>query len=191
MKTIFKYLIVALVVVTACRSKQEPQTVEANPEGTVETKSDSGRFVIDATMEAEYLVDTYANSLYAVKAAEILKKDAEHEDVKAFAEEIANTNKKIIEELDKLSSAKKISLPSGLTMAQLTDLDKLSAETPRNKEIMFLTQMESEQREGIGLLEKISRESEDNEISTVAIACLSQMKMRYDEVVQVKEKLSM
>ncbi len=151
---------------------------------------DAGKVVIDATKDAEYVVDTYANALYAIKAAELVKKKTNKAEIKSVAEKIVATNKKVFSELDHLAASKKISLPSNLNMAQITDLNKLANDTV-NPEQLFLQQMETEHREGMTLLEKISKESEDNEISTVAISCLATVKTQYDEVVATKERMSL
>jgi predicted outer membrane protein len=156
----------------------------------VETTPARTGVVIDATKDAEYVVDSYANALYAIKAAEIVKQRTTRDDIKSMAEKIEATNKKVFSELDKLASVKKISLPSNLNMAQITDLNKLANDTA-NTGKLFLQQMENEHKEGMELLEKISKESEDNEITTVAISCLATVKSQYDEVVATKERLDL
>lgn len=190
MKTL-SVLLVFTLLLFSCRNKQQPQMEESVTGNMVETNAASTRsVVIDATKDAEYVVDTYANALYAIKAAEIVKQKTTRDDIKAVAKKIEATNKKIFSELDQLAAAKKISLPSNLNMAQITDLNKLANDTV-NPEQLFLEQMENEHREGMTLLEKISKESEDNEISTVAISCLATVKTQYDEVVATKERLDL
>lgn len=188
MRTLSIFLVFASLLLS-CRNKQQPQMVESVTK-IAETPVATGNVVIDATKDAEYVVDTYANALYAIKAAEVVKKKTKRDDIKSVAEKIEATNKKIFSELDKLATTKKISLPSNLNMAQITDLNKLTNDTI-NPERLFLQQMETEHKEGMTLLEKISKESEDNEITTVAISCLATVKSQYDEVVATKERMNL
>ncbi len=186
MRTLSIFLVFASLLLS-CRNKQQPQMVESVTQ-VAETPV-AGKVVIDATKDAEYVVDTYANALYAIKAAEVVKRNTKRDDIKSVAEKIEAANKKIFSELDKLASSKKISLPSNLNMAQITDLNKLANDT--NPEKLFLNQMEAEHKEGMTLLEKISKESEDNEISTVAISCLASVKLQYEEVLATKERMDL
>lgn len=188
-KVIFLVLILIMV---SCRNKQ-PQMEYNTPEITNNEEQSTPRAsseIIDATQDAEYMVDTYANVLYSIKAAEVVKQKSDKKEVVAVARQIEKANREVFKDLGQLAEAKKISLPSKLSMAQLTELNKLEKNS-RNLEEIFLEQMEDEHREGMALLEKISKESEDNEISTVAISCLSTVKSQYDEVVELKERMSL
>lgn len=184
-------ILITLVFFSACKQKQDPQTGD-NSIGDVSksVQVEKQKFTIDATKEADYLVDTYANGLYAIRAAEIVKEKAKNENIKAVADKIASTHKKIVEELDQLAKEKKISLPSDLNQFQRSELVKLE-KNDKNLEQVFIQQMEIEHKEDIELLEKISKESEDNEISTVAIAYLPTLKTQYDEVVAAKERMNL
>lgn len=177
-----------LALLFSCRQKQEPQ-VNTQTADTLSQASEV--FVMDATKDAEYLVDTYSNGLFAVEVAEIVEKNTQNKDLKAFAGKIADTHSKLVNEVKSLAQAKKISLPSGLNFYQLNEVNKLSEKQPGELEKLFIEKMEIEHREDIALLEKISKESEDNEIATLAIASLATIKSQYDEVVAVKERLNM
>lgn len=183
-------LLVFSAILFSCKGKQQPQMKEDGTSNVVATPPVNGKIVIDATKDAEYVVDSYSNALYAIKAAEIVKQKTTRNDIRSVADKIEATNKKVFSELDQLAATKKISLPSNLNMMQLTDLNKLANDSIHTDKL-FLQQMENEHREGMALLEKISKESEDNEISTVAISCLASIKSQYDEVVAAKERLDL
>jgi putative membrane protein len=182
------YLLLLTLLIT-CKPKQEPQTENIIIEN-VEVPGKE-KYVIDATKDAEYLVDAYANGLYAIRAAEIVKQKIKNEEVRSVANKIAITHQKIVEDINEIASSKKISLPSDLNQLQRSELNKLSEKEPASLEKMFVEQMENEHKEDIELLEKISKESEDNEISTVAIACLTSLKSQLDEVIAIKERLEL
>lgn len=191
MKVLTLYIL-TLSVLIGCKPKQEPQMdsmkVIENKDNNQTHNPEGNKSLIDTTRDAEYLVDTYTNGLYAIRAAEIVKQKTENVEIKAIADKVAGTNQTLINNLDKLASAKKMSLPSGLNMQQQHELTKLNNEEPENLERLFIEQMENEHREDIELLEKVSKQSEDNEISTVAISCLATLKTQYDEVVAARER---
>ena len=190
MKELTTSLLLIILLLSACKQKQDPQTSDNTADVQKSDQVEKQKFTIDATKEADYLVDTYANGLYAIRAAEIVKEKAKNENIKAVADKIASTHKKIVEELDQLAKEKKISLPSDLNHFQRSELEKLE-KNDKNLEQVFIQQMENEHKEDIELLEKISKESEDNEISTVAIAYLPTLKTQYDEVMAVKERMNL
>jgi hypothetical protein len=82
-----------------------------------------------------------------------------------------------------------MSLPSDLNFMQRNELKKLKEIDPQKMEAAFVQQMELEHIEDIELLEEVSMKSEDNQITTVAIVCLSTLKSQYEEIISVKEKL--
>jgi len=156
-----------------------------------EKSSEKEKFVIDATKEAEYVVDSYTKGIYAIKAAEIVKENTNNEEIREVANRIVKTHQKIVDELDAIASAKKISLPSNLNQRQRSNLNKLIDNKAITLDKIFLNQMENEHKEDIVLFEKISKESEDNEISTLAITSLSSLKTEYDELKAIQERLEL
>lgn len=188
MKIKLTYSLFALLVVFACKQKQEPQVNSFSEKPDTSAKQ---AFAIDATKDAEYLVDTYSNGLFALKVAELVEEKSSNNVLKAFAGKIADTHYKIVNEVKSLAHTKKITLPSGLNLIQLNELNKISETQSGQLEKLFIEKMEVKHREDIELLEKISKESEDNEIATLAIASLATVKSQYDEVIAVKERLDM
>jgi putative membrane protein len=182
------YLLVIIMFVVTCKSKKEPQARSITENNTEAKAPEVKKFSIDATKDAEYMVDAYANGLYTIEASEIVKLKTNNIEIKAFADRLTSTHQKVIADLNHVASNKKISLPSSLNQAQRVDLEKLKQKEPINIERFFMEQMEKEHKEDIELLEKISKESEDNDISTLAIACLSTVKTQYDEIIAVKER---
>lgn len=191
MKRAVTYVLIILISLVSCKPNKEPQIsdIQNSDEENTVMGTENKKFVIDATFEAEYLVNTYASGLYLIKAAEIVQQKTKKEEFKIFAENVVNTNQKIVENLNELASAKKMSLPSDLNLIQRNELKKLKEIDTKKMEAAFIKQLESEHKEDIELLEEVSKKSEDNQITTVAIACLSTLKSQYEEMLSVKEKL--
>ncbi|NJK94854.1 MAG: hypothetical protein HC905_08000 [Bacteroidales bacterium] len=52
-----------------------------------------------------------------------------------------------------------------------------------------MNQIENSHKKEIGIFEKLSTESEDNEISALAIYCLSAVRSQYEEVIAIKDRM--
>jgi predicted outer membrane protein len=178
-----------MVALVSCKPNKEPQISDNKDGGESNLPERGNKYVIDATFEAEYLVNAYASGLYAIKAAEIIQQKSKNKEFKVFAENIVNSHQKIVDNLDELASVNKMSLPSDLNFMQRNELKKLKEIDPQKMEAAFVQQMELEHIEDIELLEEVSMKSEDNQITTVAIVCLSTLKSQYEEIISVKEKL--
>lgn len=190
MKTKLIYTAIVTLFFIGCKQKTEPKLSESSQTGNEKRIVDTSK-IIDASKDAEYMVDTYSSGLFFIQAAEIAKQKAMNKQVKLIAEIVAQRHKKINNEINELASEKKLSLPSRLNLEQMTKIQVLEKEDPSNIEKEFLKQMESEHKQDIELFEKISKESEDNDISALAVYCLSELQTQYDQLVNVKDKLNL
>lgn len=189
MKARLIYHVTIILIFIGCKQKTDPKVSENTVK--VERKTVDVKDVIDASKDADYMVDTYSSGLFSIEAAEVAKKKVMNKQVKLMAEMVAQRHKKIVDEISELASDKKISLPSKLNMEQMSKIKTLQQETPSKVEEEFLNQMETEHKQEIDLCEKLSKESEDNEISSLAAFCLSELQSQYDQLVEVKEKLNL
>ncbi|NJO68081.1 MAG: DUF4142 domain-containing protein [Bacteroidetes bacterium] len=88
-----------------------------------------------------------------------------------------------------MANKKKISLPSNLNLQQRSKLKELSDQHSQVLEKEFMNQIENSHKKEIGIFEKLSTESEDNEISALAIYCLSAVRSQYEEVIAIKDRM--
>lgn len=186
MKLRILYFLAIFLILEGCRQKTDPKLV-SEPD-TVESDSKT-KFVIDATADAEYMVDSYSNGLFAIQLAELVKYKTENANVKTVAVKISDTQKKIVSEIGDMANKKKISLPSNLNLQQRSKLKELSEQHSQVLEKEFLNQIENSHKKEMGIFEKLSTESEDNEISTLAIYCLSAVQSQYEEVIALKDRM--
>lgn len=189
MKLKIKYFAIVLLIFIGCKQKTEPKLSESSVKS--ERRSIDTTKIIDASKDAEYVVNTYSSGLFSIEAAEIVKKKVMNKQVRLIAEMVLERHRKIVDEIDQLALNKKISLPSKLNMEQRSKINALQEEAPAKVEEEFLRQMETEHKQDIVLFEKLSRESEDNEISSLAVFCLSELQSQYDQLVDVKENLNL
>lgn len=186
------YSIVLISILFACKPNQEPKMLR---ETTVVDSNNNDvakkHLVMDATKDAEFVMDSYSSGLYAIQAAELVKYQAKNKAIIDLADKVSDTHKKIVSDLGGLANAKKISLPSGLSLQQRSKIKELGKKDTESMEVDFVVQMENKNKEDIELLEKVSKESEDNEISTVAISSLSALRTQFEEVKAVKERMNL
>ncbi|NJK94853.1 MAG: hypothetical protein HC905_07995 [Bacteroidales bacterium] len=95
MKIKILYFVAFVLILEGCRQKTDPKLVS---ESVISESDNKTKFVIDTTADAEYMVDSYSNGLYAIQLAELVKYKTDNANVKTVASKISDTQKKIVSE---------------------------------------------------------------------------------------------
>lgn len=192
MKNLLTYLLIISAVTFSCRQKHDPKVETANQSASEDSipVRVSGNVIYDTTKEASHIVDSYSNGLFAIEAAKTVKQKTQLPDVKHFADMVSALQIKKVTEFENLAKLKRISLPSNLNLIQRYKLKEIAEKEPGSLEKVFIEEIEINNNEEIALLEKVSKESEDNDIATVAISNLAVLKMQSDEIKSAKENLN-
>jgi predicted outer membrane protein len=196
MKNRITLLFILMAVLFGCKPKHEPTLKNVADNRTVSNDTiikdaAKGGVIYDTTREAGYLVDSYSNGLFSIEAAQVVKQKTQIPEVKEFADKIVSLQSKKVEEFENVAKTKKISLPSNLSLIQRYELKGITEKDPGELEKVFIEKIESKNKEDIALLEKISKESEDNDIATLAISSLATVKYQSDEIKSVKERFEL
>lgn len=119
-----------------------------------------------------YLKEAYATGYYEVKASEIAVEKAQNVEIKEFAGALVSKNQKIINEIIQMATSRKVKLPAELGQFQQIKITNLKNKFSEEFDKEYIKQMENNQQWTYDFFDKISKESEDNEISTWAIHTL-------------------
>jgi len=132
------------------------------------------------------LAEVYRITKYAQGIADITRIKAANQNLRIYAEKLLLLQQKNEEKLDSLSNRKNIYLAKELTMEQNKELRGLT----KKKDFEYVNNLEKQLNQQIKLFESVSIRSEDNEITTLAIALLSDIQNNLDTLVLIKNKLT-
>lgn len=187
MKKKIAYFIIAMapgIVSISCN-----RNTSNNPKTVAESHNDDKFNNAGEERNAQYLVDQYSSGLYELKSAEVAKTRAVHKDVKQLAEKIADSHKKLNEEIKKLASSQQVTLPDDLSPNQHDKLQNMMEKKGNDFDKEFVDQMVSFHKDDITNLEKASRTEKDAALKTFATNTLPVIRGHLDSATTLQDRL--
>lgn len=139
------------------------------------------------TNDTFFLLQAHQYSQLEKELAKIASAKSTDQAIRIFAEKIASYQQKTEQVWDSLARMKHIPLPENLTPMQKKEIDNLAGSGKLDRD--FAVQMENQLRNNIKHLEIVSRQSEDNDISTFAITILPDLQAQLDSLLAVNQKI--
>jgi putative membrane protein len=136
-----------------------------------------------------YLKEAYIAGLFEIKASELAINKSTNTEVKEYAEVLAGINQRITNDISQMAFSRQIKLPLELSNFQQGKLQNLLNKESKDFDNEYILQLVNNQRWTADFYEKVSKESEDNEISTWAIHSLPTIKDNLEKSRVIQKKL--
>lgn len=136
-----------------------------------------------------FLLEAHAFSRFEKELAKIASLKASDQRIRILSEKMALFQQRTEQMWDSISKIKNIPLSEDLSPSQRKELNNLSRLQKPDQD--FSLQMEKHLRSNIKHLETVSKQSEDNDISTLAITLIPDLQAQLDSLIAVNQKVTM
>lgn len=165
-------LIMLITGVMACKNKQADQDSVAIAREANKDKADTGSNIpvnkdtVAATMgvvkaDADFAVNVANNNMIQVQLGALAQAKGVSDRVKSFATMVTKDHMKISEELQKIASAKNISLPQALSDEARKDIERLSKKDRTGFDRTYMRMMLADHRKEVTRFEKAAKDCKD------------------------------
>jgi putative membrane protein len=138
-----------------------------------------------------YLKEAYIAGLFEIKTSELAINKTTNNEVKEYAEVIAGINQRITNEISQMAFSRQIKLPLELNQFQQGKIQDLFNKSQKDFDEEYIQILINNQKWTADFYEKVSKESEDNEISTWSIHSLPTIKDNLERSRVIQKKLMM
>ena len=139
-------------------------------------KSDTARSAKLARADESFLKQADQNGLAEVESSKLALTKAQHQQVKAFAQQMVDDHTKANDELKALAQSKGVELPNQPSLAQRAKMKLLEKSDPENFDRRYIEQMGVEAHEdNVKLFQKAANEARDADVKSYASTTLPKL----------------
>ena len=139
-------------------------------------RSDSARSAKLARADESFLKQAEQNGLAEAESSKLALTKAQHQQVKAFAQQMVDDHTKANDELKALAQSKGVELPNQPSLAQRAKMKLLEKSDPENFDRRYIEQMGVEAHEDtVELFQKAANEARDADVKSYAAKTLPKL----------------
>ena len=136
----------------------------------------------------EFVMKAGQGGMVEVKLGELAAQKAEHAEVKKFGEMMAKNHSMANEDLKKIVSDKKMTLPAELDKEHQMTVDKFSKLSGKEFDKAYVAEMIKDHKKDIALFEKASKGLEDTELRAFAARTLPILRTHLETIQGIKNE---
>jgi putative membrane protein len=180
----------------ACKNNQQDKDSVSIAKEVNKDKADTGSNIpmnkdtVAATMgvqkaESDFAVEAANGSMIEIQLGALAKTKAVNQRVRDFAAMISNDHMKINQELQKIATAKNITLPQALSDEARKDIDRLNRKDRTDFDRVYMRMMVADHRRDIDAFEKAAKECKDPALKSFITETLPILKKHRDSAAAI------
>ena len=186
-------LLICIMLITgmmACKNRSNEDSVKIAKELNKD-KADTGSNIpmnkdtITATMavekaDADFAVEVANGNMIEVQLGGLAETKAVNDRVKAFAKMMVKDHMKISKDLQKIATAKNITLPQALSDEAKKDIDRLSKKDKKNFDRTYMNMMVADHKKDVTKFEKAAKDCKDPDLKNFIKQTLPTLRKHLD-----------
>jgi putative membrane protein len=178
-------LLICIMLITgviACKNRSNEDSVKIAKEINKD-KADTGRNIpmhkdtVTATMavekaDADFVVDVANGNMIEVQLGALAETKAVNDRVKTFAKMMVKDHMKISKDLQKIATAKNVTLPQALSDEAKKDIDRLSKKDKKNFDRTYMNMMVADHKQDVAKFEKAAKDCKDPDLKNFIMQTL-------------------
>lgn len=180
----------------ACKNNQQDQDSVRIAKEVNKDKADTGSNIpmnkdtVTATMgvlkaESDFAVEAANNSMMGIQLGALAKTKAANARVRDFATMMTNDHMKINQELQKIATAKNITLPQALSDEARKNIDRLNRKDRTDFDRIYMRMMVADHRRDVNQFEKAAKECKDPALKSFINETLPILKKHRDSAAAI------
>jgi putative membrane protein len=176
--------------ILACKNRSNEDSVKIAKELNKD-KADTGSNIamnkdtVAATMavekrEADFVVEVANGNMIEVQLGGLAETKSVNDRVKTFAKMMVKDHMKISKDLQKIATAKNITLPQALSNEAKKDIDRLSNKDKKDFDRSYMNMMVADHRKDISKFEKAAKDCQDPELKNFIMQTLPILRKHLD-----------
>lgn len=186
-------LLICIIVITgviACKNRSNEDSVKIAKEVNKD-KADTGSNItmnkdtVTATMavekaDADFAVEIENGNMIEVQLGGLAETKAVNERVNTFAKMMVKDHMKISKDLQRIATAKNITLPQALGDEAKNDIDRLSKKDKKNFDRAYMNMMVSDHQKDVTKFEKAAKDCKDPDLKNFIMQTLPVLRKHLD-----------
>ncbi|HSI74286.1 MAG TPA: DUF4142 domain-containing protein [Lunatimonas sp.] len=180
-----------LLLGTSCSENKATDSMEAAEEENISriTSNDTTMVVIENDNDGKFLMDAAEMQLEEISLGKLAQEKGNSPHIKEMGKMMEEDHAKAFTELKALAQAKSVSIPTSITEDSKDIQESLMEETGNDFDKAYSDLMVEKHEDAVAKFEKVSTDSEDNEIRTWATGKLPGLKAHLKHAEDAKEKI--
>lgn len=156
----------------------------------IETERTSAPAGMEEEEKREFVENLSSSNIQQIEMAQLAQQNAQSQDVKDFADKIANEHRQAQESLSYLLQDENIQVREEMKDDQRDDLESLREKTGQEFDTEYLDKIIDSHENQADMLENVRDEAQDQELFNWAEERLIELRKHRDEAERIKERVS-
>lgn len=177
----FLFATTAFAMVACAENEKDPKDVAE--------EHNEAKFDKVAEFDAQSVVNAYSSGLKEIRMADTAMVYATTPQIKALAQMLSETHKKLNAQLKDLADKKQITLPANITQSEADDIAKTRDKKRIEFDKDYASEMVSKHRDAISMYEKCAADCTDNDIKSWFASTLPELRSHLDMAMNAEAKI--